>query len=119
MELVMAGALNWTEPALEVVEVCRPCVKWDYAGRTYAIACYLKLLVRLCCIYDTRGGVKTVKDGASQDQILNETRLQNLQRELVKDLPGVARFLILSRACSSIYHSESDLNHYQGSPLGF
>ncbi|KAK9117491.1 hypothetical protein Sjap_016438 [Stephania japonica] len=83
------GALNWTEPALEVVEVCRPCVKWDCEGRTYAIDCYLKLLVRLCHIYDTRGGVKRIKDGASQDQILNETRLQNLQRELVKDLREV------------------------------
>lgn len=83
------GALNWTEPALEVVEVCRPCVKWDCEGRTYAIDCYLKLLVRLCHIYDTRGGVKRVKDGASQDQILNETRLQHLQRELVKDLREV------------------------------
>ncbi|XP_047314077.1 protein TPLATE [Impatiens glandulifera] len=83
------GALNWTEPALEVVEVCRPCVKWDCEGRTYAIDCYLKLLVRLCHIYDTRGGVKRVKDGASQDQILNETRLQNLQRQLVKDLREV------------------------------
>ncbi|KAL0450774.1 UNVERIFIED_CONTAM: protein TPLATE [Sesamum latifolium] len=83
------GALNWTEPALEVVEVCRPCVKWDCDGRTYAIDCYLKLLVRLCHIYDTRGGVKRVKDGASQDQILNETRLQNLQRELVNDLREV------------------------------
>lgn len=86
------GALNWTEPALEVVEVCRPCVKWDCDGRTYAIDCYLKLLVRLCHIYDTRGGVKRVKDGASQDQILNETRLQNLQRELVKDLHEVCIF---------------------------
>lgn len=84
------GALNWTEPALEVVEVCRPCVRWDCEGRTYAIDCYLKLLVRLCHIYDTRGGVKRVKDGASQDQILNETRLQNLQRELVRDLPEVS-----------------------------
>ncbi|XP_073060308.1 protein TPLATE [Primulina eburnea] len=83
------GALNWTEPALEVVEVCRPCVKWDCDGRTYAVDCYLKLLVRLCHIYDTRGGVKRVKDGASQDQILNETRLQNLQRELVRDLREV------------------------------
>ncbi|KAL2500151.1 Protein TPLATE [Abeliophyllum distichum] len=83
------GALNWTEPALEVVEVCRPCAKWDCDGRTYAIDCYLKLLVRLCHIYDTRGGVKRVKDGASQDQILNETRLQNLQRELVRDLREV------------------------------
>ncbi|XP_042500898.1 protein TPLATE-like isoform X2 [Macadamia integrifolia] len=83
------GALNWTEPALEVVEVCRPCVKWDCEGRSYAVDCYLKLLVRLCHIYDTRGGVKRVKDGASQDQILNETRLQNLQRELIKDLHEV------------------------------
>lgn len=84
------GALNWTEPALEVVEVCKPCVKWDCEGRTYAIDCYLKLLVRLCHIYDTRGGVKKVKDGASQDQILNETRLQNLQRQLVKHLLEVS-----------------------------
>lgn len=91
------GALNWTEPALEVVEVCRPCVKWDCDGRTYAIDCYLKLLVRLCHIYDTRGGVKRVKDGASQDQILNETRLQNLQRELVKDLHEVHTPRICSR----------------------
>lgn len=84
------GALNWTEPALEVVEVCKPCVKWDCEGRTYAIDCYLKLLVRLCHIYDTRGGVKKVKDGASQDQILNETRLQNLQQQLVKHLLEVS-----------------------------
>ncbi|XP_042045376.1 protein TPLATE-like [Salvia splendens] len=91
------GALNWTEPALEVVEVCRPCVKWDCDGRTYAIDCYLKLLVRLCHIYDTRGGIKRVKDGASQDQILNETRLQNLQRELVKDLSEVNTSRICSR----------------------
>ncbi|XP_071709624.1 protein TPLATE [Rutidosis leptorrhynchoides] len=93
------GALNWTEPALEVVEVCRPCVKWDCEGRTYAVDCYLKLLVRLCHIFDTRGGVKRVKDGASQDQILNETRLQNLQRKLVNDLlevntPRIAARLI-------------------------
>ncbi|KDP46322.1 hypothetical protein JCGZ_10162 [Jatropha curcas] len=91
------GALNWTEPALEVVEVCRPCVKWDCDGRTYAIDCYLKLLVRLCHIYDTRGGVKTVKDGASQDQILNETRLQNLQRELVRDLREVSNTRVCAR----------------------
>lgn len=91
------GALNWTEPALEVVEVCRPCVKWDCDGRTYAIDCYLKLLVRLCHIYDTRGGVKTIKDGASQDQILNETRLQNLQRELVKDLRQVSSPRVFAR----------------------
>lgn len=91
------GALNWTEPSLEVVEVCRPCVKWDCEGRTYAIDCYLKLLVRLCHIYDTRGGVKKVKDGASQDQILNETRLQNLQRQLVRDLHEVNTPRILAR----------------------
>ncbi|PIA51310.1 hypothetical protein AQUCO_01100265v1 [Aquilegia coerulea] len=91
------GALNWTEPALEVVEVCRPCVKWDCEGRTYAIDCYLKLLVRLCHIYDTRGGVKRVKDGASQDQILNETRLQSLQRDLVKDLREVNNPRICAR----------------------
>ncbi|RHN45072.1 hypothetical protein MtrunA17_Chr7g0226291 [Medicago truncatula] len=91
------GALNWTEPSLEVVEVCRPCVKWDCDGRTYAIDCYLKLLVRLCCIFDTRSGVKRVKDGASQDQILNETRLQNLQRELVKNLREVNTPRILAR----------------------
>lgn len=83
------GALNWTESALEVVEVCKPCVMWDCDGRTYAIDCYLKLLVRLCHIYDTRGGVKTIKTGASQDQILNETRLRNLQLQLIKDLPQV------------------------------
>ncbi|XP_074376451.1 protein TPLATE-like isoform X2 [Apium graveolens] len=96
------GALNWTEPALEVVEVCKPCVKWDCEGRTYAIDCYLKLLVRLCHIYDTRGGVKRVKDGASQDQILNETRLQNLQRELVKALPEVNSPRVCARLIWSI-----------------
>lgn len=94
------GALNWTEPALEVVEVCRPCVKWDCDGRTYAIDCYLKLLVRLCHIYDTRGGVKRVKDGASQDQILNETRLQYLQRELVKDLREVCELRLTNYNCT-------------------
>ncbi|CAL9120090.1 unnamed protein product [Musa textilis] len=83
------GALNWTESALEVVEVCRPCVLWDCDGRTYAIDCYLKLLVRLCHIYDTRGGVKRIKDGASQEQILYETRLRNLQLQLIKDLREV------------------------------
>ncbi|XAR53505.1 hypothetical protein NMG60_11022088 [Bertholletia excelsa] len=98
------GALNWTEPALEVVEVCRPCVKWDCEGRTYAIDCYLKLLVRLCQIYDTRGGVKRVKDGASQEQIMNETRLQNLQRELVKDL----REVTTSRICARLIWAISE-----------
>ena len=40
------GAMNWNESALEVVEVCKTCVKWDCEGRTYAMDCYLKLLVR-------------------------------------------------------------------------
>jgi len=62
---------------------------WDCDGRTYAIDCYLKLLIRLCHIYDARGGVKTIKDGASQDQILNETRLRNLQLHLIRDLREV------------------------------
>ncbi|KAF9622704.1 hypothetical protein IFM89_032884 [Coptis chinensis] len=105
------GALNWTEPALEVVEVCRPCVKWDCEGRTYAIDCYLKLLVRLCHIYDTRGGVKRVKDGASQDQILNETRLQNLQRDLVKDLREVCKSLSTMR--NVMFTDERSLLQYQ------
>ncbi|KAF8731011.1 hypothetical protein HU200_016891 [Digitaria exilis] len=91
------GALNWTEPALDVVEVCRPCVLWDCDGRTYAIDCYLKLLVRLCHIYNTRGGVKTIKAGASQDQILNETRLRNLQLQLIRDLCEVHTPRISSR----------------------
>jgi hypothetical protein len=82
-------AMSWTQSALKVVEVCRPCVKWDCQGRTYAMDCYLKLLVRLCHIYDTVGGVKKAKDGASPEQILAETRLQALQRQLVKDLSEV------------------------------
>eukprot|EP00249_Psilotum_nudum_P022975 c28708_g1_i1 orf=979-4446(+) len=90
-------AMSWTQSALEVVEVCRPCVRWDCEGRTYAMDCYLKLLVRLCHVYDTRGGVKKVKDGASQEQILNETRLQKLQRQLVKDLAEVTTTRILAR----------------------
>lgn len=90
-------AMSWTQTALEVVEVCKPCLKWDCEGRTYAMDCYLKLLVRLCHIYDTRGGVKKVKDGASQEQILNETRLQKLQRVLVKDLSEVATSRLLAR----------------------
>ncbi|PPS07195.1 hypothetical protein GOBAR_AA13449 [Gossypium barbadense] len=104
------GALNWTETALEVVEVCRPCVKWDCDGRTYAVDCYLKLLVRLCHIYDTRGGVKRVKDGASQDQILNETRLQNLQRDLVKDLREVSS----SRICARLLWAISEHINLEG-----
>lgn len=60
------------------------------AGRTYAMDCYLKLLVRLCHIYDTVGGVKKAKDGASPEQIVAEKRLQALQRGLVKDLSEVS-----------------------------
>lgn len=52
--------------------------------------CYLKLLVRLCHIYDTVGGVKKAKDGASPEQIVAEKRLQILQRALVKDLSEVS-----------------------------
>jgi hypothetical protein len=59
------------------------------AGRTYAMDCYLKFLVRLCHIYVTVGGVKKAKDGASSEQILAETRLQALQKQLVKDLSEV------------------------------
>lgn len=28
-----SGAMSWTQSALEVVEVCRSCVKWDCQGR--------------------------------------------------------------------------------------
>lgn len=71
------------------------------AGRTYAMDCYLKLLVRLCHIYDTVGGVKKAKDGASPEQILAEKRLQDLQRGLVKDLSEVSALnhrVVCSRA---------------------
>ena len=65
------------------------------AGRTYAMDCYLKLLVRLCHIYDTVGGVKKAKDGASPEQIVAEKRLQALQRAIVKDLSEVSASAIL------------------------
>ncbi|KAJ7961405.1 Protein TPLATE [Quillaja saponaria] len=39
------------------------------------------------------GCVKRVKDEASQDQILNETRLQNLQHELVNGLREYQEFV--------------------------
>lgn len=32
-----SGALSWTQSALEVVEVCRPCIKWDCQGRAFVI----------------------------------------------------------------------------------
>ncbi|KAL0906021.1 hypothetical protein M5K25_024481 [Dendrobium thyrsiflorum] len=95
------GALNWTESAFEVVEVCRPCVMWDCNGRTYTIDCYLKLLVRPCYIYDTIG-VKKIKDGASQDQIFNDTRLRNLQLQLLKYLRVVHTPRICARLIWSI-----------------
>ena len=50
---------------MEVVEVCRPCVKWDCDGRTYAIDCYLKLLVRL--YYYIISGA-TARFGGKQNQ---------------------------------------------------
>ncbi|KAG0586281.1 hypothetical protein KC19_2G078600 [Ceratodon purpureus] len=93
----VSGAMSWTQSALEVVEVCRPCVKWDCQGRTYAMDCYLKLLVRLCHIYDTVGGVKKSKDGASPEQILAETRLQALLMQLVKDLNEVTTARLKAR----------------------
>ncbi|CAH1421564.1 unnamed protein product [Lactuca virosa] len=51
------------------------------------------------CLLKIKGGVKRVKDGASQDQIFNETHLQNLQRQLVNYLlevntPRIAAGLI-------------------------
>lgn len=30
----VSGAMSWTQSALEVVEVCRPCVKWDCRGKS-------------------------------------------------------------------------------------
>ncbi|XP_024368196.1 protein TPLATE isoform X2 [Physcomitrium patens] len=94
---IVSGAMSWTQSALEVVEVCRPCVKWDCQGRTYAMDCYLKLLVRLCHIYDTVGGVKKAKDGASPEQIQAEIRLQALQKQLVKDLSEVTTARLRAR----------------------
>jgi hypothetical protein len=69
-------------------------------GRTYAMDCYLKLLVRLCHIYSTVGGVKKAKDGASPEQIVAEKRLQALQRGLVKNLSEVS-------ALSEVYSFQS------------
>lgn len=80
---------SWMQTALEVVEVCRPCVRWDCQGRTYAMDSYLKLLVKLCCVYNTVGGGKKTKNVASPEQVLAEIRLAALQRELVKDLAEV------------------------------
>ena len=72
-------------------------------GRTYAMDCYLKLLVRLCHIYDTVGGVKKAKDGASPEQIVAETRLQALQSQLVKDLSEVQSTYFCFISCHSFH----------------
>jgi hypothetical protein len=36
----VSGAMSWTQSALEVVEVCRPCVKWDCQGTNQTIFSY-------------------------------------------------------------------------------
>eukprot|EP00897_Mesotaenium_endlicherianum_P006906 jgi/Mesen1/6243/ME000323S05372 len=82
--------VNWSQSALEVLEVCRACVRWDCQGRTYAVDGYLRLLVRLCHLYDTAGGVKSVREGAAPEQVQAEQRLHSLQRQLLNDLPHVA-----------------------------
>lgn len=43
-------AMGWTHAALGVVEVCRPCVKWDCKGRTYAMVRFW--LSNLDCVMD-------------------------------------------------------------------
>ena len=60
------------------------------AGRTFAMDCYLKLLVQLCHIYSTIGGVKKAKDGVSPEQIVAEKRLQALQCKLIKNLGKIS-----------------------------
>lgn len=40
----MSGAMSWTQSALEVVEVCRPCVKWDCQGNCFSFS--VSLLAR-------------------------------------------------------------------------
>lgn len=56
--------------------------------------CYLKLLVRLCHIYSTIGGVKKAKDGASPEQIVAEKRLQALSEVYsFQSLPSWKRVL--------------------------
>ncbi|GJP81807.1 hypothetical protein CLOP_g11933, partial [Closterium sp. NIES-67] len=84
-EASSGGWEAWGRPALEVVEVCRACVRWQCGGRTYAVDCYLRLLVRLCQVYNTAGGVKSAKDGATPEQIRAEQRLFTLQRQLLED----------------------------------
>ncbi|CAI5476371.1 unnamed protein product [Closterium sp. Yama58-4] len=84
-EASSGGWEAWGQTALEVVEVCRPCVRWQCGGRTYAVDCYLRLLVRLCQVYNTASGVKSAKDGATPEQIRAEQRLYTLQRQLLED----------------------------------
>ena len=57
--------------------------------------CYLRLLTQLCLLYDTAGGVKTIADGATPEQIRAEQRLQNLQRQLLEDLADVSKYSCL------------------------
>lgn len=71
--------------------------------------CYLKLLVRLCHIYDTVGGVKKAKDGASPEQILAEKRLQALQRALVKDLSEVSASCHRDAPCRKVFIPDRSL----------
>ncbi|CAI7877910.1 unnamed protein product [Closterium sp. NIES-53] len=84
-EASSGGWEAWGQTALEVVEVCRACVRWQCGGRTYAVDCYLRLLVRLCQVYNTASGVKSAKDGATPEQIRAEQRLYTLQRQLLED----------------------------------
>eukprot|EP00271_Cylindrocystis_brebissonii_P004677 TRINITY_DN1649_c0_g2_i1.p1 TRINITY_DN1649_c0_g2~~TRINITY_DN1649_c0_g2_i1.p1 ORF type:complete len:1215 (+),score=196.81 TRINITY_DN1649_c0_g2_i1:636-4280(+) len=81
---------SWTQSAIEVLETCRGCVRWDCEGRTYALDCYLRLLVQLCLLYDTAGGVKTIQDGSTTEQVQAAQRLQTLQRQLLDNLQEVA-----------------------------
>eukprot|EP00850_Spirogloea_muscicola_P014758 SM000108S14202 [mRNA] locus=s108:143066:149764:- [translate_table: standard] len=81
--------LAWTQSALELVEVCRRCVRWECQGRTYAMDCYLRLLLRLCHLYGVSKGKKSVSTGASPAEVLAVQRLQGLQRQLLGDLKEV------------------------------
>jgi len=38
----VSGAMSWTQSALEVVEVCRPCVKWDCQGNCRSFMLHFK-----------------------------------------------------------------------------
>lgn len=83
-------SMGWMQSALEVLEVCRNCLKWDCEGRTYAMDSYLRLLVKLCLLFDTAGGIKSVKDGATSEQVQLEQRLQSLHRQLLDNIQEVS-----------------------------